>query len=261
MPRCKMSLSKRLTQIRREQGLLESWLVRIWAPLGLWRVETPSTLPNRTIVLNWLRALWDPTLREWCSLGGEPVFIFKGRGAAREFQTTLFNHLGHLPAQVLDAEPDRWELVYHINYLLRFLRYVDPTWEQVLANPLPTLTPLLAPGVQVFAVTTPAGFPGKSPAEAGYPNGWPVGSPAKIPALPPVPPAPAPPAVGPIVIESTAINAPLFEAAPPEDDDALADDSAYYADDDSESSADAKAGSKRKRKDCDDGGDAPPSKK
>ncbi|KAJ5544874.1 hypothetical protein N7461_007178 [Penicillium sp. DV-2018c] len=188
----------------------------------------------------------------WIVSARLPSSVFQQPGATHRFQTTLFNHLGHLPDEVLNAESDRWELVYHLFYLLRFLRYVDPTWDQVLANPLPALTPLLAPGVQVPAVTVPPGFPGTGPADAGFPNGWPVGPPAIIPVLPPAPPAPASsapvspgpasPADFPLVIGFTAINAPPSTAAHHEDDDSLADDSAEdFAEDSDDDSADDSA--------------------
>ncbi|KAJ5542427.1 hypothetical protein N7461_008430 [Penicillium sp. DV-2018c] len=139
-------------------------------------------MADRAAVTNFLRALYDPVLRSHLALGRHSQLLLKQSHLVHRFQTDLFNYLGHLPPRVLAAETDRWELVYHFYYLLRFLRHNYPAWHQPLSDPLPALPLFLAPGVHTAASTILDGLPGSGPAEAGFPDGWPLPLPTSRPA-------------------------------------------------------------------------------
>ncbi|KAJ5554839.1 hypothetical protein N7535_007282 [Penicillium sp. DV-2018c] len=172
MPRCTI-------QLRR--GIRMS--ARAWQPLGI-ADNTAADMTDRIAVGNFLRAIYDCLLKPWLKLGRRSSTLLRPYGVVQLFQVHIFNRLGHLPARVLAFETDLWELVYHLFYLLRFMRFADPAWEEPLAIPLPEPPILLAPGVHFPALDVPAGFPGEGPTESGFPAGWPLPPPFPAPNAP-----------------------------------------------------------------------------
>ncbi|KAJ5550859.1 hypothetical protein N7461_005557 [Penicillium sp. DV-2018c] len=169
MPRCALPLSPHINKMHPNASF------RVWEPLGL-ALDNAENMLDRTAVESFLRILYNPFIMEWL-LSAEPSeSCFRYESHVALFQTIIFNHLGHLPPRVLDAEPDRWELVYHLYYLLTYLRYTDAAWIVPQPVPLPELPPLLAPDVHFPALRVPIGFPGTGPPnhpKAGHP-GWPL---------------------------------------------------------------------------------------